>query len=84
VFTSPILLPLVAHILEEIGALDKLEQFVSTNGRKFYGFEQYDVSSPSVIEKVAGECEVSSVYSMEDLNVVPFLAGKRIGWRLKV
>jgi dihydroorotase len=36
VYTSPILLPLAAHLLESFGALDRLEGFVSSFGRRFY------------------------------------------------
>lgn len=36
-FTAPVSLPVLAHVFEEEGALDKLESFVSLNGAAFYG-----------------------------------------------
>lgn len=82
-FTSPVLLPLVAHLLEGFGALDKLEQFVSSNGRKFYGVEASEQNAHVVIERVPAGDEVHSVFAVDDLAVVPFMAGKKIGWRIK-
>ncbi|KAF8528360.1 hypothetical protein BU17DRAFT_80669 [Hysterangium stoloniferum] len=36
IYISPILLPLVAHLLESVGALDRLQDFVRRSGQKFY------------------------------------------------
>ncbi|KAF8681103.1 Growth-Arrest-Specific Protein 2 Domain [Rhizoctonia solani] len=47
VYTSPILLPLVAHLLESFGALDRLADFVSNNGRRFYK-KELPVAAPVV------------------------------------
>ncbi|EIW76155.1 dihydroorotase [Coniophora puteana RWD-64-598 SS2] len=80
VYTSPILLPLVAHLLESFGALDKLENFVSGHGRRFYqstaGFAPKKVRlrrSTSLVEKE---------WTLGDQTVVPFWAGKNIGWEI--
>lgn len=39
IFSAPVLLPLLCQIFEEEAALDKLENFVSKNGAKFYGLQ---------------------------------------------
>ncbi|KAJ7774260.1 hypothetical protein DFH07DRAFT_800818 [Mycena maculata] len=82
IYTSPILLPLVAHLLESFGALDKLDGFVSTFGRRFYrrdlGAEQTD---RVVLRKVSSIVVESTYGSGEDI-VVPFWAGKEIGWKI--
>jgi len=36
-FTAPNTLPILAHVFEEDGALDRLEAFTSRNGPAFYG-----------------------------------------------
>ncbi|THH10092.1 hypothetical protein EW145_g1568 [Phellinidium pouzarii] len=82
VFTSPILLPLTAHLLESFGALDQLEAFVSTNGRTFYClppsvFETNDVLLRKTVEKV-----VDMRFVLGDQVAIPFMAGKRINWEI--
>ncbi len=42
VYTSSILVPLCATLLEGFGALDQLANYVSLNGRKFYGYDSAD------------------------------------------
>lgn len=79
VYTSPILLPLVATLLESFGALDTLENFVSGFGRAFYGRETTEgkVTLRKVSDKVVEES-----WSLGDASVVPFWAGKEIGWEI--
>lgn len=36
-FTAPVTMPILAHVFEEEGALDRLEGFASLNGPAFYG-----------------------------------------------
>lgn len=85
VYTSPILLPLTAHLLESFGALDKLEGFVSTFGRKFYGREVPETREGTVtLRKIAGGKKVSDVWRMGEECVVSFMAGKHIGWEIDV
>ena len=82
-FTSPVLLPLVAQLLEEFGALDKLESFVSTNGRKFYGIEATAEEPATIIERVDGGHEGCVSYILDELAIVPFMAGKKVAWRVR-
>ena len=79
VYTSPILLPLTAHLLESFEALDKLEAFVSLNGRAFYGFQPTD--EKITLKRVSGKL-VENGWSLGEESVVPFLAGKEIGWEV--
>jgi dihydroorotase len=39
VFNSPIAVEMYTQVFDEIGALDKLEGFLSLNGPKFFGIE---------------------------------------------
>lgn len=82
IYTSPILLPLVAHLLESFDALDKLEGFVGGFGRSFYGRKAG--GEKVVLKKVAGESgmKVQENYILGEESVVPFWAGKTIGWEI--
>ncbi|KAJ7068029.1 dihydroorotase [Mycena amicta] len=82
VYTSPVLLPLVAHLLEAFGALDKLEGFVSTFGRRFYQRELQIDQAEKVVLQRADAYVVDDKYEAQDADVVPFWAGKRINWQL--
>ncbi|KAG7097217.1 hypothetical protein E1B28_004588 [Marasmius oreades] len=83
VYTSPILLPLVAHVLESFGALDKLEGFVSTLGRHFYNRQLTgeETSKKVVLRQLPEGIKVQERYSTGE-NVVPFWAGKLIRWKI--
>ena len=81
VYTSPILVPLVATLLESFGALDKLEGFVSGNGRKFYGLPAKE-GEVLRLRRVEGK-RVPTVLRGEGLvEVVPFWAGKALAWEI--
>jgi len=80
VYTSPILLPLVAHLLESFGAIDQLENFVSSNGRKFYGREVQKGTAPVKLQRAP--FQVEEEWQMGDEAVVPFWAGKQLNWAI--
>ncbi|KAH7916152.1 dihydroorotase [Hygrophoropsis aurantiaca] len=82
VYTSPILLPLVAHLLESFGALHRLEDFVSNNGRRFYDRPASLDATPVVLKRVKGAIESQWPFG-DDSSVVPFWAGKEIGWKIE-
>ncbi|KAF9057406.1 hypothetical protein BJ165DRAFT_1334954 [Panaeolus papilionaceus] len=84
VYTSPILLPLVAHLLESFGALDKLEGFASSFGRAFYKLP-IDESAGKVatLRRAPAGTLVDGQYNLGDESLVPFWAGKEIGWVLE-
>jgi len=81
VYTSPILLPLVADLLESFGALDRLEAFVSTNGRRFYRREPEGVHKRQV-QLVKSPATVPSEFGSGEDTVVAFKAGTQLSWRL--
>ncbi|KAJ1308519.1 hypothetical protein OPQ81_004223 [Rhizoctonia solani] len=81
VYTSPILLPLVAHLLESFGALDRLNDFVSTNGRRFYK-KELPVAAP-VVKLRRSLTTVTSQWNLGSDSVTPFWAGKQLGWQLE-
>ncbi|KAK4687902.1 hypothetical protein P7C73_g2200, partial [Tremellales sp. Uapishka_1] len=83
VYTSPILIPLVATLLEGFGALDKLEGFVSGNGRRFYGIEAEKGRELVLRRSPDGEGKVVGVLrGAGGVEVVPFWAGKELGWEI--
>jgi dihydroorotase len=84
VYTSPILLPLVAHLLEDFHALDKLEGFVSGFGRAFYNRELHGIAEgkeKTVLRKIEGK-KVDEQWVMGNESVVPFWAGKELRWEI--
>lgn len=78
-FTSAILIPLCAHLLESFGALDKLEGFVSKNGRAFYQIPSKSAKSVTLVKE---DTTVPVEYTKGDSVVVPFMAGNKINWKL--
>ncbi|KAI0650697.1 hypothetical protein C8Q79DRAFT_1036444 [Trametes meyenii] len=82
VYTSPILLPLVAHLLESFDALDKLEGFVSAHGRAFYGRPVSESDERVVLRRAPRRVVGIEGYGAGPTHVVPFWAGKEIGWEI--
>lgn len=82
VYTSPILLPLVAHLLESFGALEKLEGFVSGHGRAFYGRPAKEGGERIVLRRASRKVVAIEGYGAGTTHVVPFWAGKEIGWEI--
>lgn len=96
VYTSVVLVPLCAHLLESFGALHRLEDFVSNYGRKFYGAPAGADAKKVTLVRNAGKgvqevpkvCVHKRHGGLHDsdkgkLQVIPFWAGKRLGWRLE-
>ncbi|KAF7355081.1 Dihydroorotase [Mycena sanguinolenta] len=82
VYTSPILLPLVTHLLESFDALDKLEGFVSTFGRRFYRRELNAENTQKIVLRKVGPHVITGKYGVDEHTVVPFWAGKEISWKI--
>lgn len=83
VYTSPILLPLLASLFEEMGCLDKLAGFASGNGRAFYGMQREEKKEELVtLKRVPGGGIVPALFKSEvnGVEVVPFKAGESLGW----
>lgn len=83
VYTSPILVPLVATLLESFGALDKLEGFVSAHGRRFYGVPAKEGKEVRLRRSKGGSKVTSVMKGEEGVEIVPFWAGKELGWEIE-
>ncbi|TPX62075.1 dihydroorotase [Powellomyces hirtus] len=86
VFTTPLVLPYLATILESFGALDRLPQFACQNGRAFYKLPAHPQGS--VVTLVKEPVSVPAEYKFMDdegqeRSVVPFMAGKSLTWSIK-
>ena len=83
IYTSPILLPLTAHLLESFGALDKVEGFVSKNGRAFYqkGVVSTDGGGDIVLLR-RRRAAVKGRYSLREQEIIPFWTGKDLDWEI--
>ena len=74
IFNAPFALEAYAQVFDEEGALDRLEGFASLHGPAFYGLP---VNHGSVtLERVPTEVPATIG------EVVPFLAGGQLGWRM--
>jgi dihydroorotase len=76
------LIPLTAHLLEGFGALDKLEGFVSAHGRKFYGVPAKEGDVLRLKRTTEGKGVVPGLIKGDGVEVVPFWAGKQLGWEI--
>jgi len=81
VYTSPILLPLTAHLLESFGALDKLQGFVSDNGRRFYGREANKVEG-DVVQLKRMKQTIDGSVKLGGTEIAPFWAQKEINFTI--
>lgn len=91
IYTSPILLPLCATLLESFGALEQLPKFVSENGRKFYQ-EPASEGRQVVLRRVKNKVPEVYVHDKhtdrpdadgQKLQVVPFYAGQELAWEIE-
>ena len=92
IYTSPILLPLVAHLLESFSALERLTTFASENGRAFYRIlprtTLVEADDGSVDERTPvtslrrARRTIENVYIMGEQSVVPFWAGQDLNWEI--
>ncbi len=74
IFNAPFALEAYATVFDEEGALDRLEAFASENGPRFYGLPLNEGSLTLRREEV----EVPGTIA----DLVPFLAGRTLGWSL--
>jgi dihydroorotase len=91
IYTSPILLPLCATLLESFGALEQLAGYVSTHGRAFYGMPAPQGKDVTLVRR---KSTVPMSYVLEQhqhlpqgapekCEVVPFWAGRELEWSLE-
>lgn len=74
-YTMPVGLPMLASVFEENGSLDKLENFTSVFGARFYGLSL----NTRQIRLVREPFSVPELYH----GVVPLFAGKSLPWSVK-
>lgn len=77
IFNAPFALESYAKTFEEENALDKLEGFASEHGPRFYGLPLNE--ERIVLERKA--VTVPETLDAADTQIVPFHAGKTLGWR---
>jgi dihydroorotase len=78
IFNAPYALESYATVFEEEGALDRLEAFASESGPKFYGLPPNE--GTVTLEKKP--LQVPDSLGLGDIELVPFLAGSELPWRL--
>lgn len=92
IYTSSILLPLCATLLDSFGALDSLQKYVSDHGRRFYGLPSHTPTTTVTLRKSVSAIPESYTHPMhadeEDgtkgkIQVVPFWAGKELPWTIE-
>ncbi len=78
IFNAPYALESYTAVFDEEGALDKLEEFASLHGPKFYGLPVNE--GTMTLER--GVTEVPDNLPLGETRIVPFHAGQALGWRL--
>ncbi|HEY7006739.1 MAG TPA: dihydroorotase, partial [Sphingomicrobium sp.] len=76
IFNAPFALESYAAVFDEEGALDRFEAFASENGPRFYGLPLNE--GTITLERT----EVEVPERIEQGDLVPFHAGKKLGWKL--
>jgi len=73
----------VVQLLEEFGALERVEGFVSSFGRAFYGVGVRVGDERVVLRKLEGKGrKVDERWVLGEESVVPFWAGKQLKWEI--
>ncbi|KAJ1728010.1 dihydroorotase [Coemansia biformis] len=89
VFTTPVLIPLVATLFEKLGCLAQLEGFVPTHGRNFYQLPLPAPGDATITLTRTAALKVPESYDVAGApadtsgqreTVVPFMAGRELAW----
>jgi len=78
IFNAPFALEIYASVFEAEGKLDRLEDFASVNGPRFYGLPL----NQGTITLERGEATVPERIESGGIELIPFLAGDTLGWKL--
>jgi dihydroorotase len=78
IFNAPFALETYASVFEAEGKLDRLEAFASINGPRFYGLPL----NQGTVRLERGEVKVPERIESDGIELVPFLAGETLGWKL--
>lgn len=68
-----------AQVFEEEACLDRLEQFASINGARFYGLPQ----NPGTITLLKQDWQVPEAIAFANSEVIPLMAGESLHWKLQ-
>jgi dihydroorotase len=77
IFNAPYALEAYATVFDEEGALDRLEAFASENGPNFYRLPLNE----GTVTLQREQSDVPDALGAGEIELVPFLAGREIGWR---
>ena len=80
IFSSTFLIPYLAHIFDEIGCLDKLENFVCKFGAEFF---KLPIKKEKQIKIVKQKQLIPEDIDIGLFKVVPFLSGKNIDYTIE-
>ena len=83
IYTSPILLLFDSSpFWNHLAPLDKLEGFVSKNGRAFYKREVASTDGNSVVRLRKHKASVRGTYTLKEVEVETFWSGKDLEWEI--
>ncbi|KAJ2705907.1 dihydroorotase [Coemansia spiralis] len=82
VFTTPVLIPLLATLFETLGCLPRLEGFVSTHGRAFYQLPAPGDATITLTRTAALKVPAAYTVGGQQETVVPFMAGAELAWSI--
>jgi dihydroorotase len=79
VFSAPAALELYTHAFDQVGALGKLEAFASFNGPAFYGLPVNE----DTVSLVREDWQIPvAVHTAGDADILSFMAGETLSWKL--
>ncbi len=78
IYNSIVALPLLAGLFEEANCLDKLENFTSVFGAKFYGLP----TNTETMELIKEPWNVPQSLIFGDGKLTPLLGGKHLNWHI--
>jgi dihydroorotase len=79
IFSAPVAVELYAHAFDQFGSLDKLEAFSSLNGPAFYGLP----ANKETITLIRKDWVVPLSFQVDgEIEILPFMAGETLKWRV--
>ncbi len=78
VFSAPHAIELYAQAFDQAGAIDKLEGFASKFGADFYNLPY----NKKIITLKKQDWSVPKIYPFSSGEIVPFMAGKTLNWKM--
>jgi dihydroorotase len=84
IYTAHAAIELYAEAFDSVGALDKLDDFASTYGARFYGLPSVEDATPPqslTLENVAWKVPLSYDFG-DSQTITPLRAGEEVLWRI--